>query len=502
MALSANFGDDGRAATRRATERPTTSRAPIARNPIAQIQSLAMLLRESLDLPDAAQAIEHAIVSVLAAGHRTADIAGPGKHRRRHPGADRAHRGGHLARTGEVGGRVNAAPAEPRWCSSISNTTILDRPGLVPAASRLVARVATLLDGFRALSLPIVHVHTITRADGTDRMPHWREQCITACVEEHRVLRRPKRSRRRAGELVVTKQYYRGFVDPAVDPWLRARGVARIVVAGVYTHACVRETALDAYEGGFEVWVAADAVGSTEPAHAALTRAWLEPHAARFRTTPAILSELGLDATTGQADVTVHPVAVIGGRPLAAGDHERVQHHDPCLTERVLGEVPLSRAADVRVAAEAAAVAQAPGPRCLATANADALDAWADVLAARAEELTEHIVEEVGKPRGRGRRRSAARHCVTSAPSADLVRGDLGRTIAASRRTWSSAPAPVGVIGILMPWNNPLALPCGKIAPALGFGNAVVFKPAPEGTLHRARAARHRWPRPASPAGS
>jgi acyl-CoA reductase-like NAD-dependent aldehyde dehydrogenase len=60
----------------------------------------------------------------------------------------------------------------------------------------------------------------------------------------------------------------------------------------------------------------------------------------------------------------------------------------------------------------------------------------------------------------------------------------LVRSLADDRRVAPSVTVrnrPVGVIGILMPWNNPLALPCGKIAPALAFGNAIVFKPAPEG---------------------
>jgi 3-isopropylmalate dehydrogenase len=77
MALSANFGDDGRAVYQTghgaAYDLAGTGRA----NPIAQIQSLAMLLRESLDLPDAARAVEDAVIAVLAAGDRTADIAGP-----------------------------------------------------------------------------------------------------------------------------------------------------------------------------------------------------------------------------------------------------------------------------------------------------------------------------------------------------------------------------------------------------------------------------------------
>ena len=37
---------------------------------------------------------------------------------------------------------------------------------------------------------------------------------------------------------------------------------------------------------------------------------------------------------------------------------------------------------------------------------------------------------------------------------------------------------PIGVIGLITPWNFPIAIPAWKIAPALAFGNTVVFKPA------------------------
>src|SRR4029079_13886026 len=37
---------------------------------------------------------------------------------------------------------------------------------------------------------------------------------------------------------------------------------------------------------------------------------------------------------------------------------------------------------------------------------------------------------------------------------------------------------PVGVVGIITPWNFPIAIPAWKIAPAIAYGNTVVFKPA------------------------
>jgi 3-isopropylmalate dehydrogenase len=77
MALSANFGAPGRAVfqTGHGAARDLAGRG--VANPVAQVQSLAMLLRESLDLPVAALAVERAVEATLRAGVRTADIAGP-----------------------------------------------------------------------------------------------------------------------------------------------------------------------------------------------------------------------------------------------------------------------------------------------------------------------------------------------------------------------------------------------------------------------------------------
>jgi 3-isopropylmalate dehydrogenase len=78
MALSANFGDDGQAVYQTGHGAAYDLAGTDTANPVAQIQALAMLLRESLGLPDAARAVEQAVVATLTAGHRTFDIAGPG----------------------------------------------------------------------------------------------------------------------------------------------------------------------------------------------------------------------------------------------------------------------------------------------------------------------------------------------------------------------------------------------------------------------------------------
>jgi len=77
MAVSANFGTAGRAVYQTGHGAAYDLAGTNQANPVAQIQSLAMLLRESLRRPDAAAVVQRAVESVLARGLRTPDIAGP-----------------------------------------------------------------------------------------------------------------------------------------------------------------------------------------------------------------------------------------------------------------------------------------------------------------------------------------------------------------------------------------------------------------------------------------
>lgn len=78
MSLSANFGDDGTAVYQTAHGAAHDLAGTDRANPVAQILSLAMMLRESYGLVSAAQSVEVAIEHVLGTGMRTADVAGPG----------------------------------------------------------------------------------------------------------------------------------------------------------------------------------------------------------------------------------------------------------------------------------------------------------------------------------------------------------------------------------------------------------------------------------------
>ncbi|RFP90220.1 aldehyde dehydrogenase family protein [Rhodobacteraceae bacterium 63075] len=100
-------------------------------------------------------------------------------------------------------------------------------------------------------------------------------------------------------------------------------------------------------------------------------------------------------------------------------------------------------------------------------------------LMARADELGELLSREEGKPRaeGRGEVYRSGQHFTYYA--AEILR-QLGQTVQSVRPgvEVDIKREPVGVVGVISPWNFPMAIPAWKIAPALAYGNAVVWKPA------------------------
>ncbi len=114
-----------------------------------------------------------------------------------------------------------------------------------------------------------------------------------------------------------------------------------------------------------------------------------------------------------------------------------------------------------------------------AAERADMLSRAADAVAAEAADLSQLICREVGKPiteaRGEVVRAVAilrffAQVCLD--PEGESYPASDARSLLVTRR------APRGVVGLITPWNFPLAIPVWKLAPALAYGNACVWKPS------------------------
>jgi alpha-ketoglutaric semialdehyde dehydrogenase len=173
----------------------------------------------------------------------------------------------------------------------------LSASGLEPRREELVEAAARLLDGFRRQTAPVLHCWTTIRGDA-ERMPHWRREGKWACVEGTAGHATPPPLLPASGEGIFHKRFFDPFGAPGLEGALRAAKADLLVVAGIHLHACVRAAALGAYERGFEVWVAEDAVGSDEPAHARETRRWLDGRVATFLRVEQVLERVGAAAIT------------------------------------------------------------------------------------------------------------------------------------------------------------------------------------------------------------
>ncbi|VTU18041.1 aldehyde dehydrogenase family protein [Variovorax sp. RA8] len=145
----------------------------------------------------------------------------------------------------------------------------------------------------------------------------------------------------------------------------------------------------------------------------------------------------------------------------------------------VLGHYAQGDAAQVDAAVAAATAAFPAWSTSGLQARSDALDKIGNEILARKEELGTLLAREEGKtkPEGIGEATRAghifkffAGECLRlSGEVIPSVRPGIGVEITRE---------PVGVVGLITPWNFPIAIPAWKIAPALAFGNCVVLKPA------------------------
>lgn len=168
---------------------------------------------------------------------------------------------------------------------------------------------------------------------------------------------------------------------------------------------------------------------------------------------------------------------------LVAGEWRSAQRTfgrtDPSRPGDATGAFAAATGAEVELAYAAAASAAAGWRRTPAAVRGDVLRRAADLLEARLDEAARRLVADMGKAI-RDARAEAQRACAVFRYHAGEVLQPAGETYpsAAADSVVMTFEEPVGVVCVLTPWNFPLAIPAWKLAPALGCGNPVVWKPA------------------------
>jgi aldehyde dehydrogenase (NAD+) len=152
---------------------------------------------------------------------------------------------------------------------------------------------------------------------------------------------------------------------------------------------------------------------------------------------------------------------------------------NPARPDDVVGEFPVHGAADVDAAVAQATEAQVAWARRPIPARADVVAAVGGVIARDKQRFTELVSREAGKVlvEAGGDVQEAVDMALFVAGQGRGSWGDTVPSELGAKLCWTTRQ-PVGVVGMITPWNFPVAIPSWKIFPALLAGNGVVIKPS------------------------
>ena len=169
----------------------------------------------------------------------------------------------------------------------------------------------------------------------------------------------------------------------------------------------------------------------------------------------------------------------IGGSFTGAGD--ALTSINPSDTNETVARFPQGDASDVDQAVAAAQEAQKGWADASPEVRADILEKIAQVLFDRSAEIGELLAREEGKLRGEGVGETLRAARIFRYFGGEALRRH-GLTLESTRPGLDVAThrEAVGTVGLITPWNFPIAIPAWKAAPALAFGNTVVLAPSNE----------------------
>ena len=169
----------------------------------------------------------------------------------------------------------------------------------------------------------------------------------------------------------------------------------------------------------------------------------------------------------------------IGGKWMPAGDGEWFENRNPADTNDLIGLFPKSSKADVDAAVQAASDAFDGWRLMPAPKRGELLYRLGEILAGRKEEIARLMTREMGKilKETRGDVQEGIDTAFYAAGEGRRLFGDTV-PVELPNKFGMSIRQPIGVCGLITPWNFPMAIATWKMFPALICGNTVILKPA------------------------
>ncbi len=171
----------------------------------------------------------------------------------------------------------------------------------------------------------------------------------------------------------------------------------------------------------------------------------------------------------------------VAGEWHESASGETYEKRNPWRPSEVTGLFPASDADDARAAVDAAHAAFPAWSALPAAQRAAFFGKAANAIEARAEQVAQDMTAEMGKPLREARLETLRAATILRYAAGEAWRpvGDLYEPSVPNQRLYTLR-RPVGVVGLITPWNFPIAIPVWKLAPALIYGNTVVLKLAYE----------------------
>ena len=161
----------------------------------------------------------------------------------------------------------------------------------------LIASVNDLVSAFRAHDAPIIWVRQEFEPDLSDAFLEMRRTGVRVTIRETPGCQLATGLDVLAMDGVIVKKRYSAFFGTDLDERLRAADASTLVLAGINTHACVRTTAIDAYQRDYDVVLAGDCVGSYDTEHHTVSLRYMNGKIARVLTNCEISDTLADKAT-------------------------------------------------------------------------------------------------------------------------------------------------------------------------------------------------------------
>ncbi|SIS03521.1 aldehyde dehydrogenase (NAD+) [Peribacillus simplex] len=181
-------------------------------------------------------------------------------------------------------------------------------------------------------------------------------------------------------------------------------------------------------------------------------------------------------------------VNYINGEWKSSSTNEVQASINPGNKNEIVGYASKSTKKDLDQAVTSAKKAQIAWRKLSAPARGEYLYKVANVLEARLEEVAETMTREMGKTLQEAKGETARGVAILRYYAGEGMRkvGDVIPSTDSEAFMFTSR-VPLGVVGVITPWNFPVAIPIWKVAPALVYGNTVVLKPATETAVTAAK---------------